>query len=934
MNTTMKHYLILSLLALLTVGVQAQESQYHPIAKEGKVWVGRLNNKYSQMNGYSTVSFFIQGDTLIDNHLCKKVWSQLQDEGKTAPVYHSAIHEENQQVFIYYANKTQPTLLCDFSAKVGDLFTIKDYYGSWQVEKIDTFYAAGQPLKRLYLNNTRNNNTEIWIEGVGPQMMWDYRKGNTIYSFLYFTSCIEDDKEICTYSDFDKKETSSYQPILVDGKVWHHSYKNPRFPENNYTFSFSVKCDTVIGGLKHYRLYGHNVDNDRTDKYLATLFEVDKRVFYWSLYLGRYGESLLYDFNLSAGERFQNFYADNYACNAPVDVVEAKGVRRRCIGMELREGSVETGCIGYWVEGIGSNALFYESYRWRPSGYIQLDSCTVKGEVIFTQDDFPALNSDSPELRKADYHPMFSEGKTWNYVYQVLDEGTWTYTQTPIAYVIKGDTVVSGKKYVKMYQEMSGSSTLCALWREEDQKVFYAQGNGEVLFFDYGAPYHGETSENGYLQSTEIISAQDDLFTRYRTINESYGYDGVWFDGIGGVSGLINGMVNTNGEGLIFSSCEENGKVIFSREDRWNEAISYRPFIEDGKVWHTGINPGNGFLKRYEYRLFGDTIIDGKTCRVLGRSELKFNAYSYTAKDTVYAGALYEEGHKVYGAKPGMSHLELLYDFESPVGTDVEINGDTFTITGREKSKDDTFKGIYTYIQIQGGTEETVPYWMEGVGGHTSPMESVLGFYPTGLMNEILISCSLGDEVIYMRDKGIPTDAEVKKQWLDFTHTVKTRPKAPGRMENEKGKGNNEEEGMNNEKADSEQDLTGEYSARELFVNLKTLSGTYDVMLKTADGQQVYHKIVQTNSVVALCTDLTKYAEGTYTLTIENSDEAYTATFTLPLDGTGVRDLSHPLNPQRSTLNRYDLTGRRFAAPPSKGIYIENGRKKVVNKER
>ena len=139
---------------------------------------------------------------------------------------------------------------------------------------------------------------------------------------------------------------------------------------------------------------------------------------------------------------------------------------------------------------------------------------------------------------------------------------------------------------------------------------------------------------------------------------------------------------------------------------------------------------------------------------------------------------------------------------------------------------------------------------------------------------------------------------------------------------------------MNNERADGEQDLTGEYSARELFVNLKTLSGTYDVMLKTADGQQVYHKIVQTNSVVALCTDLTKYAEGTYTLTIENSDEAYTATFTLPLDGTGVRDLSHPLNPQRSTLNRYDLTGRRFAAPPSKGIYIENGRKKVVNKER
>ena len=361
----------------------------------------------------------------------------------------------------------------------------------------------------------------------------------------------------------------------------------------------------------------------------------------------------------------------------------------------------------------------------------------------------------------------------------------------------------------------------------------------------------------------------------------------------------------------------------------YSSGENYRPFIEDGKVWHTGINPGNGFLKRYEYRLSGDTVIDGKTCRVLGRSELKFNAYSYTAKDTVYAGALYEEGHKVYGAKPGMSHLELLYDFESPVGTEVEINGDTFTITGKEKSKDDTFKGIYTYIQIQGGTEETVPYWMEGVGGHSSPMESVLVFYPTGLMNEIIISCSLGDEVIYMRDKGIPTDPEVKKQWLDFTHTVKTRPKAPGRMENEKGKGNNEEEGMNNEKADSEQDLTGEYSARELFVNLKTLSGTYDVMLKDGAGQTVYQKLVQTNNIVALCTDLTKYAEGSYTLTIENADEAYTATFTLPLDGTGVRSPQME-NGVWSNGKCYDLMGRRLTAPPVKGLYIENGQKKVA----
>ena len=316
----------------------------------------------------------------------------------------------------------------------------------------------------------------------------------------------------------------------------------------------------------------------------------------------------------------------------------------------------------------------------------------------------------------------------------------------------------------------------------------------------------------------------------------------------------------------------------------YSSGENYRPFIETGKVWRTGINPGNGFLKRYEYRLYGDTIIDGKTCRVLGRSELKFNAYSYTPKDTVYAGALYEEGHKVYGAKPGMSHLELLYDFESPVGTEVKINGDTFTITGREKSKDNAFKGVCTYIQIQGGTEETVPYWMEGVGGFTSPMESVLGFYPTGLMNEILISCSLGDEAIYLRDEGIPSEFDVKKQWLDFTHTTKPRPKAPAQWAGQSHisllRSSIEAADTNDGEGET---LSGEYSDTELFVNLKPLLGSYIITMQDEAGQDVYHKEVQTSNVVALNSDLRHYVEGTYTLTIENSEEQYVASLTLPL---------------------------------------------------
>ena len=351
------------------------------------------------------------------------------------------------------------------------------------------------------------------------------------------------------------------------------------------------------------------------------------------------------------------------------------------------------------------------------------------------------------------------------------------------------------------------------------------------------------------------------------------------------------------------------------------QETNYRPLVHQSKVWRTGINSGNGHLKQYEYRFFEDTIIGDKTCKILGKSELEFfPGGSYRTMDTLYVGALYEEGRKVYCVRSEKQELELLYDFASPVGADIEINGELYTIIRKEKSQDTEFKGYCTYIQRK-GSEDVVSCWMEGVGGRSNLLESLAFLYPTGLLNEILISCSEGDETIYLRDEGLSIVSDVKKQWLDFTHTTKPRPKAPGKngqwvMDNaEKEKG-----GKDN--------LTGEYSARELFVNLKTLTGAYSITLTNAAGTQVYQKEVQTSCVVALNTDLTNYAEGTYTLRVENSEELYTAVLTLPLIETAVRDLN-------STSVNYpwtDLSGRRFAERPTrKGLYIRDGRKVIIN---
>jgi hypothetical protein len=172
-----------------------------------------------------------------------------------------------------------------------------------------------------------------------------------------------------------------------------------------------------------------------------------------------------------------------------------------------------------------------------------------------------------------------------------------------------------------------------------------------------------------------------------------------------------------------------------------------------------------------------------------------------------------------------------------------------------------------------------------------------------------------------------PDGAEVKRQWLDFTHIKKPRPRAPRK----------EGYGMIADEGSDAETLTGEYSIKDLFVNFKPLSGAYTITVIDANDQEVYHKEVQTDNVIALNTALSTYAPGTYTLTVENAEEAYTATFILD-DETAVHDLPSDAMVNSNPVNGkcYDLSGRQIPQSTflnhqlKRGIYIRDGKKIVV----
>ena len=361
-------------------------------------------------------------------------------------------------------------------------------------------------------------------------------------------------------------------------------------------------------------------------------------------------------------------------------------------------------------------------------------------------------------------------------------------------------------------------------------------------------------------------------------------------------------------------------EVFFMGRDK-----EYRSFIEEGKVWKTGWFNNNDNAIGLEYHFFdGDTIVGGQACKkMMCRYEYAPQAqWPGCEPRTEYSGALYEKGKIVYLAFPNSENWLLIYDFASPEDATIDFYDaeNKVITTGRVSSKqtrqENIFHGTLTVIERLWDDNYNVEYglWREGVGHNC--LQNVYNFEEKGIWQK-LMSCTVGDELLYydpsLIDCVTPQDTEVKKNWLDFTHTVKTKPKAPRRGE---------------AAVSDEETVTGEYSIKELFVNFKTLTGPYTITVTDAAGQPIYNKVVQTSNVVALNTDISAYAKGSYTITVENEEEAYSAEFTIS-DEDG-------LTPQPPLLQRggeagavYNLNGQRLTKP-QRGVNIVNGHKVVV----
>ena len=544
----------------------------------------------------------------------------------------------------------------------------------------------------------------------------------------------------------------------------------------------------------------------------------------------------------------------------------------------------------------------------------------------------------------------FPTGMTWEEI--VVNPNMEQEDDNACIYEIGTDTIIGNVTYKKVLKD-NVFSGLCV--RESGDKVWLLTKEypTEILLYNFDWDCNQEIVTE-YLKGQEVIGFPGQNEEAYEVRQETtpvgdcqtviidgkiYQYymkrlSGTIIRGIGKVAELNRYpcLLSYREPAVILPGMDyfkvrwikRNGVEIFRSESakEWTAGImdDFRPFVEEGKVWKVGNTQTivNNSVQVVDYYYFdGDTIIDGRTCKQMMCQRFVSPDYSneyWTPKNSLTkVGAWYEDDQKVYfyNLQKEKDYWRIKYDFSLNANDTLQfLNWDgypPFIIGPKQTGGIEGFKGVYREIMIGQDMHNTI--WLEGVGVRDAPFRNA--YDPRAdLVPEFLISCTVGDEVIYLNDRyedgATPESMGARKNRFDFTHTIKTKPKAPMRRVGEMA-------------------LYGEYSQQQLAINLNPLDDAYQVRITDESGMAVYEKSVNAGSIVGLNIDISAYEKGRYTVTVENSNESFTGEF--EAQTTGIEVIKANKEDVRNDI--YNLQGQRLSTL-QKGLNIVNGQKIYV----
>ena len=325
--------------------------------------------------------------------------------------------------------------------------------------------------------------------------------------------------------------TDGYRPTAKEDKYW--KTQIGVIQENVY-FS-QIEGDTLINGESWKKVYNYSWTQDTEKPYFAAIRDVEQKVY--AIAKGSNRPRLLYDFSLKVGDLARcGLEKNDFGClldadEKPdtlvgypfrawlmverIDTIRTRGQEFRYFTLRLLDDFHEQMSPDpvVWVEGIGSGFGLFSP--WMPFPTKEKAMLTICKE---TDDDYFSFPDDYKEYVEAaaGYYPFLKEGKEWFYQHdhvEMSEDFEQHITTDYVSYKLKGDTVIDGKDYMKMYFIFQNGSRYMLAMREENKQVFMRlPGDEDKLLFDFGMqvgesyefPHWGNNNPNDLLTLESI----------------------------------------------------------------------------------------------------------------------------------------------------------------------------------------------------------------------------------------------------------------------------------------------------------------------------------------------------------------------------------------------------------------------------------------------
>ena len=189
------------------------------------------------------------------------------------------------------------------------------------------------------------------------------------------------------------------------------------------------------------------------------------------------------------------------------------------------------------------------------------------------------------------YHSMLKDGKLWRVLYHdVVNTGNGAeFPVYEISLVLRGDTLIDGLTYYKMYRESENGATLEGCFREEGKKMYRVlKGTIEPkLWMDFDVTVSSKEEcywQDGEFTCNEVdtIVVNGNYFRRFTFAQTDAQQEIQWVEGVGSLWSPLEpfGHLLNDGKKYELIACYEDGECIFTAEDFKTQA--YQDDITDG----------------------------------------------------------------------------------------------------------------------------------------------------------------------------------------------------------------------------------------------------------------------------------------------------------------------------------------------------------------